>query len=191
MIYFIFFCLCLFSNEGSHQSSNGDSNGQQQVQLSRAVTVHPDSAQVMYFAQLENNEYPFFNSITCSYLFYLQCQINSFSCFYLNRSIQCVCVCMCSRVIVSLLVAICRNKKKIIIFFLLCLSSILISCIYFNLYGLLFNGRNRGAIEVLVALYPCPSFLQKNKNKMTTICCSSIYNSAMISSYTHRHTYID
>ncbi|CAF3575157.1 unnamed protein product, partial [Rotaria sp. Silwood1] len=38
------------SNEGSHQSSNGDSNGQQQVQLSRAVTVHPDSAQVMYFA---------------------------------------------------------------------------------------------------------------------------------------------
>ncbi len=39
-----------FSNEGSHQSSNGDSNGQQQVQLSRAVTVHPDSAQVMYFA---------------------------------------------------------------------------------------------------------------------------------------------
>jgi hypothetical protein len=44
---------------------------------------------------------------------------------------------------------------------------------------------------VLVALYPCPSFLQKNKNKMTTISCSSIYNSAMISSYTHRHTYID
>jgi hypothetical protein len=39
-----------YSNEGSHQSSNGDSNGQQQVQLSRAVTVHPDSAQVMYFA---------------------------------------------------------------------------------------------------------------------------------------------
>ncbi|CAF4418042.1 unnamed protein product, partial [Rotaria sp. Silwood2] len=38
------------SNEGSHQSSNGDSNGQHQVQLSRAVTVHPDSAQVMYFA---------------------------------------------------------------------------------------------------------------------------------------------
>ncbi|CAF0775064.1 unnamed protein product [Rotaria sordida] len=35
------------SNEGSHQSSNGDSNGQQQVQLSRAVTVHPDSAQVI------------------------------------------------------------------------------------------------------------------------------------------------
>jgi hypothetical protein len=46
----IFICLHFFSNEGSHQSSNGDSNGQQQVQLSRAVTVHPDSAQVMYFA---------------------------------------------------------------------------------------------------------------------------------------------
>jgi hypothetical protein len=50
-----FFCflnivLINFSNEGSHQSSNGDSNGPQALQLSRAVTVHPDSAQVMYFA---------------------------------------------------------------------------------------------------------------------------------------------
>jgi len=48
------FYLCIvfffFSNEGSHQSSNGDSNGPQTLQLSRAVTVHPDSAQVMYFA---------------------------------------------------------------------------------------------------------------------------------------------
>lgn len=37
-----------FSGEGSHQSSNGDDRTV--VALARAVTIHPETLKVMYFA---------------------------------------------------------------------------------------------------------------------------------------------
>lgn len=43
------FILSLFrSGEGSHQSSNGDDRTV--VALARAVTIHPETLKVMYFA---------------------------------------------------------------------------------------------------------------------------------------------
>jgi hypothetical protein len=80
-------------------------------------------------------------------------------------------VCVRSRVIVSLFLSFfifsCRNLPQTIfflsLFLFLFLSSMLISCTYnylsISLSGLLFDARNRGAIEVLLALHPClPEF---------------------------------
>jgi hypothetical protein len=91
----------------------------------------------------------------------------------------------------------CRNlpQKKLHFFsFLLCLSSILISCIYFNLYLSLslclassFMRAIGGAIEVLFALYLCPSF----SLKMTTISCSFLFTTVQWFLYirTQAHIY--
>ncbi len=38
------------SGEGSAQSSNGEAGERTTTHLSRAVSIHPDAAQVMYFA---------------------------------------------------------------------------------------------------------------------------------------------
>jgi hypothetical protein len=42
--------LVYHSGEGSAQSSNGESGERTTTHLSRAVSIHPDAAQVMYFA---------------------------------------------------------------------------------------------------------------------------------------------
>jgi hypothetical protein len=103
---------------------------------------------------------------------------------------------VCSRVIVSLLVAICCKKKPTFFFFFaLCLVHIDLLYIFQSLFLSLRlpllcaqSGCNRGAISSL----PLPILL----SKMTTIRCSfysqqcnDIYIYTYI--YTHRHTYID
>ena len=119
----------------------------------------------------------------------------SLSLFYLNRSIQCVFSrnCISLSLSSSLRVAICRKKLFCLPVFV---SSVLISCIYIfislSLRPPVLCAQSGGVLEVLIKLFlslPRPdSFVRYSEIlPLSTTSCSSVHNSAIMSTPTHTH----